>query len=139
MIEIPKSKRGDIAADLMPDFTPLLDVMFMLMVFFMLTANAVPYALDVALPEDVEQVAQAVDNPNRVSVTLLPDDNGWRVNDQHYEDVTAFKEAVLEHTQDSQDIIIIGDKTVSMQNLLDVMVFLRKHNIEAADIVMEAQ
>ena len=47
MIEIPAQKRGGIIHDLMPDLTPLLDVMFMLIVFFILTANAVPYALDV--------------------------------------------------------------------------------------------
>jgi len=67
MIEIPADKRGNIVSDLMPDLTPLLDVMFMLIVFFLLTANAVPYTLDVNLPEDKEKVAQAVEDPNMLS------------------------------------------------------------------------
>jgi len=69
MIEIPASKRGNIVSDLMPDLTPLLDVMFMLIVFFLLTANAVPYALDVNLPQDDEAVTQAVEDPDMLSVT----------------------------------------------------------------------
>jgi len=137
MIEIPASKRGNIVTDLMPDLTPLLDVMFMLIVFFILTANAVPYALDVNLPEDSEAVAQAVEDPDMLSVTLLPGEGGWKINEATYQTEHAFKEALSGKTQDSKQVIIIGDQDVSMQKLLAVMVFLRKHNIEAADIVME--
>lgn len=137
MIEIPASQRGNIVTDLMPDLTPLLDVMFMLIVFFLLTANAVPYALDVNLPEDAEEVTQAVEDPDMLSVTLLPSDDGWKVNDTLYQTEPEFKEALKAATQDNKHVIIIGDKDVSMQKLLNVMAFLRKHNIEAADIVME--
>ena len=137
MIEIPAEKRGHIVSDLMPDLTPLLDVMFMLIVFFLLTANAAPYALDVNLPEDKDAVAQAVEDPDMLSVTLLPDDKGWKVNDTLYKDEKAFKNALELQAKDNKKVIIIGDKDVSMQKLLTVMSFLRKHNIEAADIVME--
>ena len=70
MIEIPAQKRGGIIHDLMPDLTPLLDVMFMLIVFFILTANAVPYALDVNLPEDAEEVTQAVTDSDILTISL---------------------------------------------------------------------
>jgi len=137
MIEIPASKRGNIVSDLMPDLTPLLDVMFMLIVFFLLTANAVPYALDVNLPEDNDSVAQAVEDPNMLSVTLLPDALGWKINDTSYTEENKFKDALKEKSQDNKKIIIMGDKDVSMGKLLQLMAFLRKHNIETADIVME--
>mgnify|MGYP000129660804 CR=1 FL=1 len=137
MIEIPASQRGNIVTDLMPDLTPLLDVMFMLIVFFLLTANAVPYALDVNLPEDAEAVTQAVEDPDMLSVTLLPGKDGWKINEVSYQAEQDFKEALKVQAQDNKQVIIIGDKDVSMQKLLSVMAFLRKHNIEAADIVME--
>ena len=136
MIEIPESKRGNIIADLMPDLTPLLDVMFMLIVFFLLTANAVPYALDVDLPEDNESVSQAVKDPDMLSIKLLAGE-GWRINDTTYDDEASFKRALEEKIEDDKKVIIIGDKEASMQKLLSVMAFLRKHNIEAADIVMK--
>lgn len=137
MIEVPANKRGNIVSDLMPDLTPLLDVMFMLIVFFLLTANAVPYALDVNLPEDDEEVTQAVKDPDMLSVTLLPGEEGWKINDLSYTNNEEFKTALKEKANDNKKIIIIGDKDVSMDKLLQVMAFLRKNNIEAANIVME--
>ena len=137
MIEIPASKRGNVIHDLMPDLTPLLDVMFMLIVFFLLTANAVPYALDVTLPEDSEAVTQAIEDPDMLSITLLPDERGWKINNAIYDTEKEFKVALKSQAQDNKQVVIIGDKEVSMQKLLSVMAFLRKHNIEAADIVME--
>lgn len=137
MIKISASKRGSIVTDLMPDLTPLLDVMFMLIVFFILTSNAVPFALDVNLPHDSEAVTQAVEDPDLLSLTLLPDDGGWKINDVLYSDEPSFKEALANQAKDNKEVIIVGDKDVSMQKLLSVMAFLRKNDIEAADIVME--
>ncbi len=137
MIEIPQSKRGNIVTDLMPDLTPLLDVMFMLIVFFILTANSVPYALDVNLPEDDESVVEAVEDPEMLSVTLLADGAGWKINDLVFENEGAFKEALILKLEKNTKILIIGDKDVSMQTLLSVMTFLRKNNIQTADIVMD--
>lgn len=137
MIEIPQSKRESIIADLMPDFTPLIDVMFMLIVFFILTANSVPYALDVSLPNDTEEITQPVEDPDMISITLLTKEKGWKINDIMFESEDDFKAALKKKTQNNKKVIIIGDKAVSMQKLLNVMAFLRKHNIEAADIMMD--
>lgn len=137
MIKAPEDSRGKIAGDLMPDLTPLLDVMFMLIVFFLLTANAVPYALDVKLPEDSESVSHAVEDPDMLSVTLLSEDGGWKIDDMLYETESAFKAALQTKAKENKKVVIIGDKEASMQKLMSVLAFLRKYNIEAADIVME--
>jgi len=137
MIEVPNSNRESIISDLMPDLTPLLDVMFMLLIFFILTANAVPYALDVNLPEDNEDVTQAIKDPTMLSITLLPNDKGWKIDETLYPTEEAFKAALLGQIKSKKQVVIVGDKDVSMNTLLNVMAFLRKHNIEAADIVME--
>jgi len=136
MIEVADNNRRHIVTDLMPDLTPLLDVMFMLIVFFILTANAVPYALDINLPEDTEAVTQVVNDPDMLSITLLPDEQ-WKINDQVYTSEQNFKAELKRKIQDSKQVIIIGDKEASMQKLLSVMAVLRKYDIEAADIVME--
>lgn len=137
MIEIPAQKREGIIHDLMPDLTPLLDVMFMLIVFFILTANAVPYAMDVNLPEDSEEVTQAVIDNGFLNISLLPQEQGWKINDTHYKVETQFKQGLKEQIEGNKKVIITGDKDVSMQKLLSLMTFLRKNNIETADIIME--
>lgn len=139
MIEIPASRRGAIVTDLMPDLTPLLDVMFMLIVFFILTANSVPYALDVDLPEDTEAVSLAVEDPDMLSVTLLAGDSGWKVNNETFKTENDFKSALKVKAASGEKVIVIGDKNASMQKLMSVLAFLRAHNIDAADIVMQAK
>lgn len=121
----------------MPDLTPLLDVMFMLIVFFLLTANAAPYALDVNLPEDSEAVSRAVEDPEMLSITLLADKQGWRINNETFESESSFKRTLKTKAKQDDKVIIIGDKEASMQKLMSVLAFLRKNEIEAADIVME--
>ena len=137
MIEAPAQKRGGIIHDIMPDLTPLLDVMFMLIVFFMLTANAVPYALDVNLPEDAEEVTQAIDDSDDLTISLLPEEQGWKIDDVLFNSESEFKQALKNRAKGSKKVIIIGDRNVSMQKLLNAMAFLRKNNIETADIIME--
>ncbi len=137
MIEIPASKRGNIVSDLMPDLTPLLDVMFMLIVFFILTANAVPYSLDVNLPEDNDAVTTTVSDPDMLSLTIMSDDQGWKINESIYKEEREFKKALKQHALDNKKVMIVDDKEASMQNFLTVMTFLRKHNIKTADIVMD--
>lgn len=137
MIKVPDSNRESIISDLMPDLTPLLDVMFMLLIFFILTANAVPFALDVNLPKDAEDVTQAIKDPTMLSITLLPNDKGWKIDDTLYLTEDLFKAALTERATKAKKVVIVGDKEVSMNSLLNIMTFLRKHNIEAADIVME--
>lgn len=137
MIDLPESDRGAIAADLLPDLTPLLDVMFMLLLFFILTANAVPYAMDVTVPKDEDRVAAAVEHPDMTAVTLLPGVAGWKINNDVYTDKDAFKRRLTAILQQKKPVIIIGDKDASMEKLLSVMALLRKHGIAAADIVME--
>lgn len=137
MITAPDKKRGAIMADLMPDMTPLLDVMFMLIVFFILTANAVPYAIDVSLPQDENAVTRSITDPDITSVTLLPGTQGWKINEASYKDKTRFQIDLRQKTAENKRVIIIGDKNVSMDKLLSLLSFLRAQNIEAADIVME--
>jgi len=142
MIKAPSEKRSAIAGELMPDLTPLLDVMFMLIIFFILTANAVPFAMDVTLPEDNESITKAVEDTNVISVTILENDQGWKINDTPYTSEADFKTALKKKALDDAEnnarkVIIIGDKNASMQKLMTVLAFLRKNNIEAADIIMD--
>ncbi len=139
MITIPGSNRESIISDLMPDLTPLLDVLFMLILFLILTANAVPYAIDVNLPEDDQAVSKAVDDTNVLSITLLGDGKGWKIDGQTYQSESKFKTDLLVNfnKDKEQHIVLMGEKTVSMQKLLDLMTYLKKHNIQTVDILMK--
>lgn len=141
MIRIPDSEREGILGDLLPDLTPLLDVMFMLIVFLILTANAVPFAVDVELPSDDLAVSKAVDKDKTITLTLLPEAQGWKLDGTAYAEESDMQKALLTayEKDKTQRIIIAGEKSVSMQKLLNAITFLRKHSIQTADILVKPQ
>ena len=63
MIRLPQS---DSSPSLLPDMTALLDVIFILLVFMMLTANVAPHLLELELP----QVAAPADSVEVNTLTL---------------------------------------------------------------------
>lgn len=141
MIRLPDSDREGILGDLLPDLTPLLDVMFMLIVFLILTANSVPFAVDVALPSDKQSISTAVEEEKTITLTLLPEKQGWKINQESFTDEAQMHRALLEKYKQNADqhIIIAGEKSVSMQKLLNAITFLRKQNIQTADILVEQE
>jgi biopolymer transport protein ExbD len=136
MIALPAKKRNKNFSVLLPDLTPLLDVMFMLIIFFMLTANALPYAMDVELPTDAHEAIKAVEDTDHLSITLLSGSGGWKIGNQTYMEEKSFFSALEDKSKSYTTAIIIGDKSVSMEKLLSLMTFLQSRNISAADIVM---
>jgi len=141
MIIIPDSDREKIIADFMPDLTPLLDVVFMLIIFLILTANPVPYGMEIDLPEDNENISQVIEEPKNISITILAAQNSWKINDKSYNNEKTFKaELLAKHKLDPEiSMIIVGEKSVTMQKFLNLIGFLKKHNIDAVDIVMESK
>lgn len=141
MITLQDSKREGIIADLMPDLTPLLDVMFMLIVFLILTANSVAFSLDIALPKDTENVAVALMDNEVIEVRLYAGNGGWKVGEQHLSDKQAFQQALLAAHQQNpeQKVVIQGEPDTSMQTLLNLLTFLRKQQIPTADILMDKE
>ncbi|WP_423894315.1 biopolymer transporter ExbD [Candidatus Pelagadaptatus aseana] len=122
--------------------TALLDVIFILLVFLLLTANTVPEALEVSLPADSEGQAQSLMVDQQVSVTLFKENDKWGLADTEYSGWHGFESALLQKIQalksaDKQpEIIISGDKNASLEKTLKLFAWLQKHDLSAAHIVM---
>lgn len=123
------------------DLTPVLDVIFMLLVFLLLTANSVQHALKLDLPEEGADQAQALNPEERITITLSDQDNRWHVNDEKFVSWQAVEEAVLERRKSTPDadIVIQGDRQTSMEVLLQALAFLKREGLAAAQILMERQ
>ena len=140
MIKAKTNRRSGIVSDIMPDLTSLIDVMFMLVLFLILTANTASYVISVDVPTDKDAVSEVVKDDEVIAVTLLPDNGGWLIGSQEFKQEDAFHEALLaqiDPKNEKQKVAIIGDKTVSMQKLVDMMTFLQKNNVPMADIAVE--
>ncbi|NQZ08521.1 MAG: biopolymer transporter ExbD [Algicola sp.] len=123
----------------LPDLTALLDVIFILLVFLLLTANAVPKALKVSLPTDEHGQSRSVKVKNTITITLFPQPQKWGLQQQAYNNWAAFEQALLAQVaaSDKPQILLVGDKNTSLQKLLQIFGWLQSRELSAAQIMMQ--
>lgn len=133
------SERDGIISDLLPDLTPLLDVMFMLIIFLVLTTNAMQQVFDISLPEDKEDVLEVLSENDTIKITIFAEGQQWAINEQKFDDFSAFKPELLNAYKNSKKkhVIVFGDKSATIDRLMELLTFMRSKGIEAADIVMK--
>jgi biopolymer transport protein ExbD len=129
MININNNNRKNIIDDFLPDLTPLLDVVFMLIIFLILTINTISFSLEVNLPED---------EYNYLEIHLLKS-NSWQINQKKFSNEKKFKNYLLNYHKKHPDqkIILITDKGSKVGKLISILTFLKKQNIQMADILVE--
>ncbi|NVD08878.1 biopolymer transporter ExbD [Vibrio sp. JPW-9-11-11] len=128
----PQSSLG-----LTPDLTPLLDIIFIVMVFLMLTAAVKLESLDVDLPASDSQAVTEVDQKS-ITVNILAEPPYWAIDGQRYIDWQNFTLALLEEHSAKQTPIVIGaDKTAEVQHLVKLLGFLQQNGIQATQLLTE--
>ena len=121
------------------DLTPLLDVVFIVMVFLLFTANAQTLSLPVNLPEASREQAAVTHEPKTLTISILAEDQPWAISEERYRDFEAFSQSLLAEIENEPDttVLIAGDKEAPLGNLVQVMMFLSEHEITAAQVLME--
>ncbi|EHJ9993580.1 ExbD/TolR family protein [Vibrio parahaemolyticus] len=134
MIKVPQDNNRN---GLTPDLTPLLDIIFIVMVFLMLTAAVKLDSLDVALPSTDSQAVAEVDKQS-ITVNILKDEPYWAINGQTYIDWENFTLALLEESKSTDRPIVIGaEKTANIQSLVQLLGFLQENGIQATQLLTE--
>ncbi|HCE2071405.1 TPA: biopolymer transporter ExbD [Vibrio parahaemolyticus] len=134
MIKVPQDNNRN---GLTPDLTPLLDIIFIVMVFLMLTAAVKLDSLDVALPSTGSQAVAEVDKQS-ITVNILKDEPYWAINGQTYIDWENFTLALLEESKSTDKPIVIGaEKTANIQSLVQLLGFLQENGIQATQLLTE--
>ncbi|HCM2155483.1 TPA: biopolymer transporter ExbD [Vibrio parahaemolyticus] len=134
MIKVPQDNNRN---GLTPDLTPLLDIIFIVMVFLMLTAAVKLDSLDVALPSTDSQAVAEVDKQS-ITVNILKDEPYWAINEQTYIDWENFTLALLEESKSTDKPIVIGaEKTANIQSLVQLLGFLQENGIQATQLLTE--
>ncbi|MFL0976158.1 ExbD/TolR family protein [Vibrio parahaemolyticus] len=134
MIKVPQDNNRN---GLTPDLTPLLDIIFIVMVFLMLTAAVKLDSLDVALPSTDSQAVAEVDKQS-ITVNILKDEPYWAINGQTYIDWENFTLALLEESKSTDKPIVIGaEKTSNIQSLVQLLGFLQENGIQATQLLTE--
>jgi biopolymer transport protein ExbD len=117
----------------------MLDVLFILLVFFVLTANSAQLVLDVTLPKDQATAAKPLPQPERIVIAILPDEGKWQVKDsklETWEETEAAIKAAIEAAPKAA-VVIASDQSVPMQRFVQTLSYLRSLGVAKVDIAME--
>ena len=138
MIRLPQADNAQ--ANLLPDLTPLLDVIFIVLVFFLLTAQTPLLQLAVHLPQSREALpAAAAGSDERVRVQLDAAGN-WRLNDAEQADFAELRRALLQafSATDQPGLDLVLDRQAPLSAFLDLMALLQQQGVQDSRILLEA-
>lgn len=125
---------------LTPDLTPLLDIIFIVMVFLLLTATVKIKALDVDLPQTATQTLQTTQS-DPIAINVVANAPHWALQGKTFAHWEAFKQALITEVKNAPNkpVVIGADKHASVEQMLKLLAFLQENNIKATQLLMEEQ
>ncbi|HAD87373.1 MAG TPA: hypothetical protein DCG48_08430 [Rhodospirillaceae bacterium] len=140
MIRVGSRDQGESAlADMAPDLTPMLDILFILLLFFMLTAGAVFQSLNLTLPSSVAEDLTLAHTPDHILLEIRT--GSFALDGREIKGFETLKAAIPEtmKAKPGHELIIAGDKDVAIETLLKVLTYLQSRNVSAANILMRKE
>ena len=119
-----------------PELTPLIDIVFIVVVFLLITANTPLLQLPVNIAESQELAVSDVTSPG-ITVTIAAHKPYWAIDKQSFDGWPAFKSALLKTIAPEQTVTIAADKAAPTQPLLQLLALLNQQKIGNTHIVME--
>lgn len=141
MIDISRQSRQDFSfAQLAPDLTPLLDIIFIVLVFLLLTANMRLVSLPMELPGSDTVTRQLPVDPLTISLTAggeLP----WGLGDRGYAGRSEFERALLQQLKENprRPVALASDREVPVQRMLDLFALLQSRGVAVAEIALQPE
>lgn len=121
-----------------PNLTPLIDIVFLLLVFFMLTSHFVQeQALNIDLP--VADSGEVVTEDTQLEVVI--DTEGRFLIDDHFIEADNLEKVLADHLVEREEplVRIRADRGVALGQAVKVMDAARKAGASGMDIVTEQQ
>jgi biopolymer transport protein ExbD len=137
MIKIPSHHDSSSNEDVSPDLTPMLDILFIMLVFFMLTTGVVLQSLELELPSSVMEELTLLNEPKHIMLEIRKEEyslSGEVIID--FEKLRQSVPAIIKEKPD-YELIVAGDKDISIERLLKVLTYLQSQGINAANILMQ--
>jgi len=123
------------------DLTPLIDVVFIILVFLLLTANTRLLSLPITVPEsdDIPESVSAL--PAVINISVSADSEGWFIEDENFVRWEAFSEALINritHEPDSA-VAIAADQQADVQRFVKVLTLLTQQKIKNTQIILKQE
>ena len=125
------------SASLLPDLTPLLDVIFIILVFFLLTAQQPLLELPLDLPKSDAALNQTSTQPMERKLIMLDEHGAWRFAGQAQADFNSLRAVLEQHPPAAVDLAL--HQQAPLETFLQLLALLQALGIDDTQILMEAQ
>ncbi|MCX4026335.1 biopolymer transporter ExbD [Endozoicomonas sp. SM1973] len=125
----------------LPDLTSLLDVLFIVLVFFLLTANSAQLLLPIDLPAAASESLEPQKKPNPIEIAVLKDGTGWQIESAtftEWDELTKVLDGKLQQNK-LDKVTVAADKQAQAEQLLKLLAYLQENEIAVADIIMQRE
>lgn len=114
----------------------MMDILFILLVFFLLTAGSAFHTLDLNLP--ATNAATLPKASKAKTVLLEVKQHDYLLDKKPVADLDTLAKDLTKLLAEnaSRKLIVAGDKAISLERFLEVLTYLRVEGIQAADILM---
>ncbi|MFT4967384.1 MAG: biopolymer transport protein ExbD [Candidatus Deianiraeaceae bacterium] len=129
-------KKSDWKDDLIVDMTPMIDITFILLIFFILTANVAQHVYPVKLPKADPSFHGEIKDDKPIKVTIFADST-FAIGKKKYSNIGKIKTALLQSITKNNKIIIIPDHNSASGTLISLLTFFEGNNITNVDILIE--
>jgi len=140
VIQLPEMESSP---SVLPDMTALLDVIFILLVFMMLTANVAPHLLELDLP----QTAAPIESVEPNAITLSISEEGiFSIEQQRHENWLGFTLALKSQIQmqeqlhgNAPQLLVAADKDVALNAFVKLAGWLSEQGHSVTEIIVNDQ
>ncbi|PIE25266.1 MAG: biopolymer transporter ExbD [Neptuniibacter caesariensis] len=121
------------------ELTPLIDIIFIVVVFLLLTANTRLLTLPIDVPVSDSQLGSSKQTDTPLTISLLPEAPHYAIDKQKYHDWDDFKAILLNTigTQKDRPLVVAADKDASVEPLLKLLALLNEQQITNTQILMK--
>jgi biopolymer transport protein ExbD len=118
------------------NLTPLIDIVFLLLIFFMLTAH---FVKDESIAIQLPQAESAVSRDDDTAVVVLLDNDGKIHLAGNVIEADALEEALRQTLQGRSEkwVTLHGDRAADLDHAVKILDAARKAGAEAVDVVTE--
>ena len=123
----------------------MIDIVFIVVVFLLLTANVQVLSLPIDIPDTDSELQKAIPKKETVSVAVQSNPPHWimSVSDSgtyHYEDWSDFKDSLITQLEEKDiSLLITPESDASAEKLLQLLALLNQQAFSDVQILMEPE
>lgn len=132
------SMGGDENEEMGIDLTSLMDVIFILLIFFVLTSGTAYFYTDIQIPKTKEKTETNSPKIGTKSILIeLPGKKEWKINGESFLESKLFEKKLIElgKLDSGASFILAPERNLPVEELIQLLNFLTAHQIQNVQVL----